>query len=577
MTYDGSINISTKIDEKGFNKGTKSLTSSLSGVLRSVRNFGRAMITAFGFAAIFRFISGIVSSFNIMSSSIGSNVASLSSSLQALKGAFTSLILTALAPIIPYLIQFANWLARILSFISAFIAALFGIKVVGAQAGASLGDAAGGQAKLAKETKKANKELKGQLAAFDQLNVLDFDQTEAPQTPDAGAGGGGGGLPLLPSLDGLPDITDKVQAFKEKFLQFIQPVIDALGRLYDALVPLGQTIWEGLKWAWDNILVPIAEWTVTDLIPAFLDILAAAARVLNEALIALAPYAKDFFDNFLAPLGRFVGDAIIAFLKHLAAQLNKLAVWIRENPEKFANFVKVLGVLAVVIGVVVAALFLFLNPAYLVVAAIVALIAIILNWGAVWEWIKLVAREVWKDILTGLSNLGLSMAEKLRTIREGFTEQLAKIRQGWVDTFIGIASFVKAQINTIIGYINSMIGNIVGGINGVINALNTVGGIVPGFKAVATVSAPQIPHLATGAVVPAHSNLLAMIGEGNKREIVAPEDMIRRIVREESGGSGKQEVVIRFEGTLSALVRELKPIIDKENTRSGASLIVGAS
>jgi hypothetical protein len=77
-------------------------------------------------------------------------------------------------------------------------------------------------------------------------------------------------------------------------------------------------------------------------------------------------------------------------------------------------------------------------------------------------------------------------------------------------------------------------------------------------------------------VVPAHSNLLAMIGEGNKREIVAPEDMIRRIVREESG-SGKQEVVIRFEGTLSALVRELKPIIDRENTRTGASLIVGAS
>ena len=48
----------------------------------------------------------------------------------------------------------------------------------------------------------------------------------------------------------------------------------------------------------------------------------------------------------------------------------------------------------------------------------------------------------------------------------------------------------------------------------------------------------QLPHLASGAVIPANKEFMAVLGDQNKgNNIEAPESLIRRIVREESGGN----------------------------------------
>ena len=59
----------------------------------------------------------------------------------------------------------------------------------------------------------------------------------------------------------------------------------------------------------------------------------------------------------------------------------------------------------------------------------------------------------------------------------------------------------------------------------------------------------------------------------SQTEILDPENMIRRIVREESGTQGNQAITINFAGSLGALMRELKPYADRENVRVGGSLI----
>lgn len=598
MIYDGSINIDTRVDTKGMNKGTKSISSSLGGVLRSVTAVAKAMAAVFIGGSIINGIRSLIGQFDLMGSSIGASVKNLSTAFQGLKSAFVNLILTAFAPLIPYIISFVQWLTQLFNIVTQIISVLFGV-----QAGFSGVAASAGGAGTA--IKKAGKDAKGSLAAFDQINVL--AQNKPEDTPNTG--GGGGGLPLVPTSPISQDLIDKVNAFKESMLEFLKPVTDGLGRLYDALVPLGQTIWAGLQWAWENILVPIGEWVVNDLIPVFLDLLAEAAVVLNEALIALAPYAKDFFDNFLAPLGQFVGDAIIAFLEMLTKKLGELAVWIRENPEKFANLVKIWASLQLIMLAVVAVLFLILNPIYLVVAAIVAIIAIILNWGKVWEWVKLVASEVWKDIqkmwsgvagwfrstvvdptkkffsdlwnsiVIGLYNAGVSISASLKNIVNVIANQLQSIQSAFSTVFVAIGNIVKGQINNIIDLINRMISGVVSGINGIINSLNRVGSIVPGFRGIASVAAPQIPRLATGAVIPPNSQFLAVLGDQKSgRNIEAPEGLIRQIFREEMQGGGRQNqtITINFEGTLSALMRELKPYADQENVRIGGSLIKGA-
>ena len=84
---------------------------------------------------------------------------------------------------------------------------------------------------------------------------------------------------------------------------------------------------------------------------------------------------------------------------------------------------------------------------------------------------------------------------------------------------------------------------------------------------------PQIPYLATGAVIPPRAPFMAVLGDQtNGRNLEAPEDLIRKIVREESGGGIEVVNTVNFEGDLAQLGRVLKPVIDSEVKRKGKSL-----
>ena len=126
---------------------------------------------------------------------------------------------------------------------------------------------------------------------------------------------------------------------------------------------------------------------------------------------------------------------------------------------------------------------------------------------------------------------------------------------------------------------NGLLEGAVIGINGLIDGANLMGSIVPGWSNIPTVSAPQIPFLATGAVIPPNSQFLAVLGDQKSgRNIEAPEALIRQIIREEmQGGSSNNNITIRFEGSMAQFVRELKPVLDKETTRKGGTLIGGGT
>lgn len=609
MGYDGSINISTKIDTSGMNKGTKSISASLKGVLSSVMAVAKTMAAVFIGGSIINGIKSLIGQFDIMGSSIGASVKSLSTSFDALKGAFVNLLLTALAPLIPYVIAFVQWLTQLFTIVTQIIGALFGV-----QAGfGGVASAAGGAGKA---IKKSAKEAKGALAAFDQINVLQTQKDD----PDAGGGGGAGGGLSVPAVDPIsPELLAKLEDFKARAGEFFKPLTEALGRLYESLKPLGQTIWAGLQWAWENILVPLGTWVVTDLLPAFLDLLAGALDVLNEVLIALAPLWQEFFDNFLKPLAEWAGGKIIEFLDWLAIKLGELATWIKENPEKFQKLIEIIGALVLVLGIFGNLSVLATTIATALTSAIAAFGGtVVIATGAVFAWLAVFALLIavivyviahWEQLSTTVSQIGfiityyitqmveaikgklgelsvtiqqigaiiefytLQMGEKIRV---GFSTALDAVKSKFESIFTGIQNFVKGAINNIIGYINAMITSVVNGINGLIGSFNTVGSLVPGFSAVATVSAPQIPRLATGAVIPPNSEFLAVLGDQKSgKNIEAPADLIRQIIREELGsnGGGSQNINITFGGTMGELVRALKPHIEQENQRVGPSFI----
>lgn len=103
----------------------------------------------------------------------------------------------------------------------------------------------------------------------------------------------------------------------------------------------------------------------------------------------------------------------------------------------------------------------------------------------------------------------------------------------------GILSGLKAVINALISGINKVIAIPFNGINSALRTIRNVSilGIKP-FSWISTISVPQIPKLAEGAVIPPNREFMAVLGDQTSgNNIEAPESLIRKIVREETGSN----------------------------------------
>ena len=149
------------------------------------------------------------------------------------------------------------------------------------------------------------------------------------------------------------------------------------------------------------------------------------------------------------------------------------------------------------------------------------------TWDTVWGTVDKTADTIWKGIDTLISNT-------ISGISKGIGTALGDIKKAW-DTawngvsrttktiWDGISSTIKGTVNAIIGFINKMIQGVVSGINGAISSLNAfkvsapdwvpgIGGKSFGFN-LGKVSAPQIPQLAKGAVIPPNKEFMAVLGD----------------------------------------------------------------
>ena len=146
----------------------------------------------------------------------------------------------------------------------------------------------------------------------------------------------------------------------------------------------------------------------------------------------------------------------------------------------------------------------------------------------------------WENITGWLRDLKQNFVDAWDNIRAKTTETFNSLGQTISDIWNGISSTIKNAVNGIIGFINRMISAVVTGINTVINALNGLsfdlpdifGGGHVGFH-ISTLTAPQIPYLAQGAVIPANREFLAVLGDqSHGTNVEAPLDTIKQAVAE---------------------------------------------
>lgn len=213
-------------------------------------------------------------------------------------------------------------------------------------------------------------------------------------------------------------------------------------------------------------------------------------------------------------------------------------------------------------------------------------------WNGLWLTVKLIGMQLWEDITQGWNdfwtNIGTALDSAVADIQRGWNDAWTAVSDFVSDIWEGITDTIETAINGIIGLVNGMISAIVGGVNGVIGVLNGFGFDVPewaqdklgvervGFN-IDPITAPQIPYLAQGAVIPANHEFLAVLGDQtNGTNIEAPLATIQQALAEVMEAyTGQQDITIRFAGDLAQLARVLKPYIDKEENRRGAKLVTG--
>ena len=459
-----------------------------------------------------------------VTSAMRDKVVQLKGAFNTLKGSVMALGATLLNALAPVLLKIIDWLIKAINWVSMFIAALTGQKTVMQYVSGAADDAAGSTDKLAKETKKAEKAAKGALAAFDEINVLQQDTAElAEEIPDLGGVGGAVGGNIIMQEVEVPD-------------DFVKRTLDNIRMNIE-------------DWINKNVVFPIAD-KITEWILAIPGIMENAKNWIVETWNNLPEIFGNIWEK-IKDIMRAVSDWLRAkwadFDKWFRNITAPWAQWIRDKvTEPIASWFR---------GAINNILNLFVN---------------------LWNSIK----AIW------LYAAGWFSTNVTYPIRNAFETMLSWLGARWNNVFGGIKDFVRNTVNGIIDILNGMIRGITTGINTAIRALNSIKINMPSWLGggsfglnIPTVSAPQIPRLATGAVIPPNAQFAAILGDQRSgTNIETPvklmEETFARVLAE---ALADQTFNFNFEGTLGALVRELKPRIDKENARVGTSLIKGST
>lgn len=352
-------------------------------------------------------------------------------------------------------------------------------------------EASKSQESLGKTVEKTGKAVRRSLAGFDQLQRLNGP---------TGSGGSAGGEVELPEEFVPEGISEKVQAVVDRVMAILAPLLAIdLTPLQTAFQSLGQSLkltfeqaGEALGFFWQELMTPFIAWVLEELAPAFMETFAMALKTLR---IALDPVIEGvgILWQALQPLVAFIGQAVVTALENWRQRFLELSwVFYEKKP--------------VILGI-------FQNLAQAVTQA--------------WQVIGPILSTLQSHFSTVFASVSDTVGTTIGYMLDmlyGITQFLSGVFTGsWETAWEGIKLFLKSAVNGIISLLNTMITRLAGALNAVVRTANKLSFTVPEWVPVfggnrfgvnlPTVSAPQIPYLAKGAVLPAGKPFLAMVGD----------------------------------------------------------------
>lgn len=532
--------------KKASNSGKKFFDTVAKGSKKSSGLLGTISSRLKGIALSLLVFNWISKGFNAMVSSMKEgfkNLAQYSSdynnSMSALKSESAQLknsLAAAFEPvanvIIPYITQLVTWLNTAADSFARFMAAMSG-KSTYTKAKKQMVD-------YAKSLDSAKSSASGALAAFDSLNVLSKDDSGSTTK----AGGETTGADAFETADVGSDmqaLVDSLQPFKDMLdtwkqgLDF-EPLIASFNNLTAACAPFSGYVYDGLMWFMQNILLPLASWTIQDAAPAFLNTLAKGMEFLGKTIDTVRPSFDYIWSNVLQPIAQFTGETFIWALDTIGQTFSDLSDLMTEKGDKINNILTGVGRVAEFLWTVI------LRPTLQFIRGRVSSLA---------KYIVRVAGDL-IDILSGITDF----------ISGVFTGDWEKAWNGLVDIFKGVVNWIIDLFE--------------GAVNSIIDGINSISIDIPdwvpkfgGSHFGPNLERLDIPRLATGGIT--NRPTTALIGEAG-REAVLPLENNTEWMDDLADRIGSRNITIRFTGSLAELGRVLKPVIDAEGSRIGTNL-----
>ena len=347
--------------------------------------------------------------------------------------------------------------------------------------------------KLGAAVKSAGRAIKRSLASFDQLERL------AGRTGSGGSSSAGKELDIWGGFKADP-ISPQVQAVVDKVLALLEPLrnidlqplrlaLDTLGLAFSNLAALAG---EAMRFLWFEILTPFAAWIMESLAPVLTRGWASALELVTAAMSPVMEGLKLLWEA-LKPVVAFIGETVITVLNNLRYQFEILTATFRDKHP-------------VIVGI-------FQNIAQIITQM----------WSVVSPVLTTLGSH-FSSIFQGISRTVGNTVGYLLDMLYSLTSFLAGAFSGsWKQAWEGMSSFLRSAINSVINLLNSMISRLVSALNSVVGAANRMSFTVPSWipllggkrfgVSMSYVSAPSIPYLAKGAVLPAGKPFLAMVGD----------------------------------------------------------------
>lgn len=355
--------------------------------------------------------------------------------------------------------------------------------------------------------------------------------------------------------DFLNDTSDKIIAFYDEIVKpFIDDIESGCASILATLLDLYNSYVVPIIDEWGTRLEDLINGPLTDFVDKFLDVCAkiidALQQIWNNVLVPLINWILQNVIPLLAPVVQWLGDAAIDLLGAAVEMANGIldmlgglidflvGVFTGDWKKAFSGAGQIAQGFADTCGAVIEWIGDYILTPFM--SLVKKLFSV--------DWVKYfgvagiapqVLCDLIKSIFKTMKNVFIGI---MNFIKYAFTGDWRNAWQSVKNIFSsimsGIGDVVRAPINGII----SMVNQAIGAINNLIRGVNRIPHVnIPTIG--------RIPHLASGAVIPPNQEFLAMLGDQKSgNNIEAPEGLIRKIVREESGkGNGRYTFVAQLD------------------------------